>query len=1377
MTPLALRMETAPARRERRFRRAPLAVKLAIAFLGLVALVLLVNGAVDTYLTYNQAKRAALEVESEKARGAAERVGAFLADIQTQLGWTTGVEWGYAKLEQQRYDFIRLLRQAPAITALSYIDGHGKEQIAVSRLEPDAIASGRDFSADPRFVRAVADKIWFGPVEFRRGSEPYMTVALAHVGKAPGVTVADVNLKLVWDVVSAIHVGDKGFAYVVDDHGRLIAHPDLSLVLRDSDFSGLPQVAEAMKGGGGGGAAVAKSFDGAAVLTAFAIEPKTHWAVFVEQPLSEALAAAYATLARAGGLLGLGLLLAAVTGVALARRMAAPIRALQAGAERLGAGDLAQRLDIRTGDEIEALAGGFNRMAGRLQESYENLEGKVEERTKDLNEALHQQTATADVLKAISGSIFDPQAVLETLINSATALSGSTNGMIWRFENGAMHSRAFARGEERGAFVDYMQAHPQPPGRGSTTARVALTGEVQNIADVREDPDYSPDLRRTVGTRAALGVPMKRGDELIGAIVMSKPEAGVYPERIVELTKTFADQAVIAIENARLFGEVQSKTRDLEEALSQQIATAEVLKVISRSAFDLDPIFQALISTATRLCNAYSGAICIRRGEEIRYVAAQGHSNDDKLPGYLLGRAVTLDRTSMAGRTILSGRVEQIPDVLEDAEFAVPMAAYGNPARALLGAPLLGKDRIEGALMVTRLQSGAYPQRQVELLQTFADQAVIAIENARLFDEVQARTRDLEESLAQQTSTAEILRVISQSPTDARPVFESIVVAAARLLRCDMAFVMLVEGESWRNAAVATPEGLGTVVLTERFPVDPSLNFPSRAIVAKEIVSLADWSEIQLPEHQRRVQDLYGFQASLHLPFMREGVCVGVLTLLSRRPYAFGDGEIVQSQSFRDQAVIAIENARLFEEVQARTRDLEESLAQQTATADVLKVISRSAFDLESVFQTLVTSAVDLCNASSGTLCVRDGDVFRYRGMAGPEASAELQNFLFDHPLVTPTRNTAAGRTILSGRAEEIRDVALEENYAVPFTSLASTARGLLAVPLMGKSEVLGAIVVARAEPGAFPARHIEILRTFADQAVIAIENARLLDEVQARTRELETSLEDLRKAQDRLVQSEKLASLGQLTAGIAHEIKNPLNFVNNFASLSRELLEELRETLQRLPDEAKADADDLMGMIDSNLEKVASHGKRADSIVKNMLLHSREGSGERTRVNVNAMVEEALNLGYHGARAEKPGFNVTIEKALDPQAGEADLYLQEVTRVLLNLISNGFYASAKRKQSEGAGYEPTLRAATRSLGGSVEIRIRDNGTGIPDEVRDKMFNPFFTTKPAGEGTGLGLSLSHDIVVKQHGGTLDVETAPGAFTEFVITLPREGAGK
>ena len=283
---------------------------------------------------------------------------------------------------------------------------------------------------------------------------------------------------------------------------------------------------------------------------------------------------------------------------------------------------------------------------------------------------------------------------------------------------------------------------------------------------------------------------------------------------------------------------------------------------------------------------------------------------------------------------------------------------------------------------------------------------------------------------------------------------------------------------------------------------------------------------------------------------------------------------------------------------------------------------------------------------------------------------------------------------------------------------------------------------------------------------------------MEARTRELAKSLEDLRTAQDRLVQTEKLASLGQLTAGIAHEIKNPLNFVNNFSAVSVELIDELREALggAHLDNKLRAEISEIADMLQGNLDKVVQHGKRADSIVKNMLLHSRQGSGEHRPVDINALVEESLNLAYHGARAEKQGFNITLERSFDPAAGEVDLFPQEITRVLLNLISNGFYAATKRKaEANGGDYEPTLAAATKNLGDSVEIRIRDNGTGIPPEVKEKMFNPFFTTKPAGEGTGLGLSLSHDIIVKQHGGSIEVDTQPGEFTEFRIVLPRGAA--
>jgi signal transduction histidine kinase len=291
-------------------------------------------------------------------------------------------------------------------------------------------------------------------------------------------------------------------------------------------------------------------------------------------------------------------------------------------------------------------------------------------------------------------------------------------------------------------------------------------------------------------------------------------------------------------------------------------------------------------------------------------------------------------------------------------------------------------------------------------------------------------------------------------------------------------------------------------------------------------------------------------------------------------------------------------------------------------------------------------------------------------------------------------------------------------------------------------------------------------------------ERKRAEEAIRAARDAAETALRELQTAQDRLVQTQKLASLGQLTAGIAHEIKNPLNFVNNFSSLSAELIDELQEALERVQadERTRTEISELADVLRDNLGKVVQHGKRADSIVKNMLLHAREGLGEHRPVDLNALVEESLNLAYHGARAEKQGFSVTLGRSFDPTVGQADVFPQDVSRVLLNLISNGFDAVAKRKSEAGAGdFEPMLAAATRNLGDRVEIKIRDNGTGIPPDVKEKMFNPFFTTKPAGQGTGLGLSISHDIIVKQHRGSIEVDTRLGEFTEIRIILPRASA--
>jgi PAS domain S-box-containing protein len=446
--------------------------------------------------------------------------------------------------------------------------------------------------------------------------------------------------------------------------------------------------------------------------------------------------------------------------------------------------------------------------------------------------------------------------------------------------------------------------------------------------------------------------------------------------------------------------------------------------------------------------------------------------------------------------------------------------------------------------------------------------------------------------------------------------------------------------------------------------------------------------------------------------------------------------------------------------------DAEAALERQMATADILKVIASSPTDIQPVLDAVVKAALRFCGAPDAVIALRDDDIMHYAKHSGALGSP-----VDDHNPLDRTRT--AGRAILEGRTIHIADITGADGEE--FTKSREDApkygfKALVSAPMLREGVAIGCILLRKPDAGAFTPRQIELLETFAAQAVIAIENVRLFTE-------LRDSLERLKAAQANLIQSEKMASLGQLTAGIAHEIKNPLNFVNNFAGLSVELLGELKEAAQPIlagmSEDARAEFGETIELITSNLDKIAEHGKRADGIVKSMLSHSRGGTGDWQASNINALVEEALNLAYHGARAQDNQFNIALERDFAAGVQPIELVPQDVTRVFLNLFGNGFYAANKRRRNGAeAGYQPTLKVSTRDLGEAVEIRVRDNGTGIPQDVRAKLFQPFFTTKPTGEGTGLGLSISYDIVTQQHGGSIDVESEPGSFTEFTVCLPR-----
>jgi two-component system, NtrC family, sensor kinase len=924
------------------------------------------------------------------------------------------------------------------------------------------------------------------------------------------------------------------------------------------------------------------------------------------------------------------------------------------------------------------------------------------------------------VLKVISRSTFDLQTVFDTLVESAAQLCQANFAMIFR-RDGEIYRLAANHGftsEYRG----WVEPQSITIGPGTLVGRTAIEGRTIQIPDALADPEYmwSESISRG-GFRTMLGVPLLRECQHIGVIALCRSAVEPFTDKQIELVETFADQAVIAIENVRLFEEVQARTRDLSESLQQQTATADVLKVISRSTFDLQTVLNTLVESAARLCEADMASINREKDDAYQQVASYGHSPE--LQAYMASHPIPAGDGSVVGRTIKQGRAIHIHDVLADPAYEMKDAAKLGGVQTMLGVPLLREGAPTGVLLLQRKAVRPFTEQQIELLSTFADQAVIAIENTRLFEAEQQRTRELTESLEQQTATSEVLQVISSSRGDLEPVFVTMLENAVRICGATFGTMLLFEGEQMRRVAMhnAPP------AYAEYAAKKPVVHYTVSALIrrswkTKQIVHTAD---ILMEDADDPLAKFAGARSVVSVPMFKDDALIGVIGIFRQEVRPFIDKQIELVQNFAAQAVIAIENARLLNELRQRTDELGRSVGELRALGEVSQAVN-STLDLETVLSTIVAKAVQLSGTEAGAIYVSDElqREFRLRATYGMDQelieALTQQHIGFDDPNINPG--------FLEGDAIQMPDLREGVSSVVNEIVLRAGFRALLVTPLLRGKEIVGMLVVRRRTPGAFPQNTVDLIKTFAAQSAVAIQNARLFENVDTRTRELARSLEDLRTAQDRLIQTEKLASLGQLTAGIAHEIKNPLNFVNNFSAVSVELIDELREALKgvHLDSKLRAEIAGIAEMLQGNLDKVVQHGKRADAIVKNMLLHSRQGSGEHRPVDINALVEESLNLAYHGARAEKQGFNITLEKSFDPAVGEADLFPQEITRALLNLISNGFYAATKRKvEADGGDYEPTLAAATKNLGDRVEIRIRDNGTGIPPEVREKLFNPF----------------------------------------------------
>ena len=793
------------------------------------------------------------------------------------------------------------------------------------------------------------------------------------------------------------------------------------------------------------------------------------------------------------------------------------------------------------------------------------LLSELRQRTDDLSEALEQQTATSEVLQVISSSPGELEPVFQAMLENATRICEAKFGVMYRYEHDAFYPAAMLNAPPR--YADFVWARGRfLPQSGNALDLVFQTKQVIHSVDQSKERVPTPSAKLG-GARSQVTVPMLKDGSLVGAIAVYRQEVRPFTDKQIELVQNFAAQAVIAIENTRLLNE-------LRESLQQQTATADVLKVISSSPGELEPVFDAMLENATRICEAKFGTLYL--GDEGGITLVASHNVPEAYAEIRRGKVHNPASGTALGEVIRTKQTAHVADLAATRSYTernpgTVQAVEVGGIRTSVSVPLLKDDELIGLIGIYRQEVRPFTDKQIALLTNFAAQAVIAIENTRLLSE-------LRESLQQQTATADVLKVISSSPGELQPVFQALLENATRICEAKLGTLFLSEGDGFRTAALHGAP-LGWAELRQRDPVvRPGPKNPlGRVARTKHLQHIADITKeaayVDREPEFVPLAEVAGARTLLIVPMIKENELVGAIGIYRQEVRPFTDKQVELVQNFAAQAVIAIENTRLLKELRQRTNDLSESLEQQTATSEVLGVISRSTGDLAPVFASILGNATRICEANFGGLFLSEGVGFRSVAQQGPLLDWWKQDPLLDvrrHPGL-PLSRIARSKSVV-----HVADLAAEvASHADDprFVALVKTAgaRTVLGVPMLKDDDLVGAIIIYRSDVRPFSDKQIELVQNFASQAIIAIENARLLNELRQSTAELTKSLENLRTTQDRLVQTQKLASLGQLTAGIAHEIKNPLNFVNNFSGVSAELIDELREALSDVKSQRKA--------------------------------------------------------------------------------------------------------------------------------------------------------------------------------------------------------------